>query len=400
MAGVDAELRWGDERLELSRHELDAVIEPEHGPFCLRPFEPVGDDLVLTIPARAKAWVRTANGMRDLATLRVLGQIAPHPRIEGAAQVRLRKLEAAEGIVEGIVLTSVVEAWIGIDGWWLGVKVTEATDEAAPPRFEPRALRADLWLAAFVLTLLTGALSALGAVPPREASLGIGLVDVRAAARLPLVSIAAFEHALARRDTKHDVPPRAAGGGDVLDALAPPAPTPARRAAPPPGDGAQERPAPAERTVAASSRGPSEGYGGGLGRPLARPAPRVRFRGSMIGCERTWNGACRAPMDDPARRVAIAAVVRRHFPEVRACYERGLVREAGLAGRLTLRWSIDADGVVRNVEVVGDELRAPAVTECMRRRPIHWRFPSAVGPADVRYPFFFRAAEVTQDGSG
>ena len=52
---------------------------------------------------------------------------------------------------------------------------------------------------------------------------------------------------------------------------------------------------------------------------------------------------------------------------------------------------------MREVEITDDDLRAPAVTDCMRAAPLDARFPSWAGPAEVTYPLELRAAEVTPE---
>ena len=336
MAGVDAELRWGDERLELESHPLDAVIAPALGPFALRPFEVDGDDLLLTVPPRAEARIRTANGMRDVAVLRVLGCVAPHPDVEGAARVRIRRLRDADEIPEGVVLTDRVEAWLGIDGWWLRLRVSEAPELPLPPRFEPRALRSYAALAAFVMTLFAGALTALGSVPPREASLGVSPLEGAAARRLR-IRVLAPARARERDETKADVAPRATGGG-VVDPFVAPSAAAAHREAPEPSLEGREAPPPDEREARAAGReGPAEGAGAGLGERARTPAPSVRFprRRESEGprCLRLWSGGCRDAIDDRARRRIIARIVRRLRRRMLRCYERGLAVQAGLAGR-------------------------------------------------------------------
>ena len=398
MAGVDAELRWGDEAIELTSHALDEVITPALGPFSLRPFVQDGpDDILLTIPARADAFVRTANGMRDMSALRVLGQLAPHPDLEGAAQVRLRRLRDADTIPRGVVLTDRIEAWIRLDGWWLRVRLDDDVAPPLLPRFEPRALRTGLALSAFVVTFLAGVLSAFGAVDSPPPQLELASVEVRA--RLPPVQLLPAERASWLEETKQDVTPRAIGGGSFVDPYALPTSAPARRVTTPAGSLATEASSSANETEprAAAWTGPAEGHGGGLGQRLTTRPPRMRF-GRVAGqpsvhCQRTWSGRCRSTIDERARRSMITSVVRRHLRALRACYERGLAHQPGLAGGVTLSWSIASDGVVRNVEVSDDELRSLAVAECMRRRADEWRFPSWAGPAEVSYPFLFHASD-------
>ncbi|MEQ9077823.1 MAG: hypothetical protein RLP09_28430, partial [Sandaracinaceae bacterium] len=138
MTSVDLELCWGEERLACSSHAVDAVLTPG-GPFpTMRPLAPDGDAFVLFVPPRARGWLLTANGWRDLSTLRVLGCLAPDPACPGGARIRLRLLRDARGMEDGVVLVRRVDAWLEIEGWWLRVSLGD--DVAAPPRTNRRAL--------------------------------------------------------------------------------------------------------------------------------------------------------------------------------------------------------------------------------------------------------------------
>ena len=221
MRGVDAELFWGDERVATRRVAVDARVGrggavelPTEG---FAPFEVADDEVRLTVPPAATAWVRTAKGWRDLATLRVLGHVAPHPRWPGAARVRLRRLADAERIPEGVVLTPRMEAWIGVGAFWLRLSLNDE-DAPAPPRFDRGALGRRLGFAGGVGVALAAALLAIGAAPPRSAALSLDRlapIDTR----MPTVRIAATERRTPVVDTKHETSdPRAAGGATPNDA--------------------------------------------------------------------------------------------------------------------------------------------------------------------------------------
>ncbi|MCB9594036.1 MAG: AgmX/PglI C-terminal domain-containing protein [Sandaracinaceae bacterium] len=229
MPSVDAELSWGDERLGVASHPLGASFDPG-GPFgAMRPVSVEGDDVVLVVPARARAWIHTANGWRDLVTLRVLGCVAPDPSRPGAARVRMRRLADVDGRVEGVVIVRHPEALLELEGFWLRVGLS---DDAAPAtRVDRRALRSGAAFAAFTLTLFAGVLTAFGAVPPRRPRLDLTRLTPAETPRLPPVRIAPPDHATRTVETKHEVEPQPAGGRTLGDVFAPARPEPSRRPA-------------------------------------------------------------------------------------------------------------------------------------------------------------------------
>ena len=149
VASVDAELCWGDERLDVGAHPVGATFDPgaPFGPMA--PLLVDGDDVVLVVPPKARAWVHTANGWRDLNTLRVLGCVAPDPDRPGAARVRMRRIDDVEGRVEGVVVVAAVEAWLEQDGFFLRVGMSE--DAKPATRVDRRALRSLSGFAAFTV---------------------------------------------------------------------------------------------------------------------------------------------------------------------------------------------------------------------------------------------------------
>ncbi|MBX3275044.1 MAG: hypothetical protein KF729_32565, partial [Sandaracinaceae bacterium] len=224
MPSVESELAWGDERLAAGVHPLGARFDPG-GPFgALAPLEPEGDDVLLFVPPRARAWVHTANGWRDLATLRVLGCVTPDPCARGAARVRLRPIARARGLVPGAAICARVEAWLALDGFWLRVALTE--DAPPTPRWDRRALRSTLALGALTVTLLAGALGAMAAVPPRRATLSTDRLGPTATPRWIVARADAPERPPRWVETKQEVVPAPPGGPVLADVLAREAGTP------------------------------------------------------------------------------------------------------------------------------------------------------------------------------
>lgn len=93
---------------------------------------------------------------------------------------------------------------------------------------------------------------------------------------------------------------------------------------------------------------------------------------------------------------AVANVIRRGMPAVRSCYQRALKRNPALAGKITIRMSINTMGAVTNVDIDADTIGDPVVTSCIKGYAARWRFPppeAGSGAAEVAVPFVFQAAQ-------
>ena len=100
------------------------------------------------------------------------------------------------------------------------------------------------------------------------------------------------------------------------------------------------------------------------------------------------------PVDlDPA---AVAAKIRQYRGALVACYEAALKRNAGLAGKITLRFSISKLGKVSNVEIEVDTMHDDDFSKCIVERASSWRFPppqSGNNEVQFAYPFIFQSSK-------
>lgn len=87
---------------------------------------------------------------------------------------------------------------------------------------------------------------------------------------------------------------------------------------------------------------------------------------------------------------AIAEVVRRRIRSVQDCYERELKRDASLAGKIEIEFTIDEEGNVEEARVSNNKMGSDAVGECIVSRIRRWKFPKPQGGSvTVNYPFIF-----------
>jgi TonB family protein len=90
----------------------------------------------------------------------------------------------------------------------------------------------------------------------------------------------------------------------------------------------------------------------------------------------------------------IRRIIRRHINEVKFCYERELVRNAGLVGRVMVQFTIAGTGQVIASMVQSSTLNNGAVEQCIAQAVRRWEFPKPQGGGIVvvTYPFVLKAS--------
>jgi len=85
----------------------------------------------------------------------------------------------------------------------------------------------------------------------------------------------------------------------------------------------------------------------------------------------------------------IRHIIRSKIYEVRECYERVLVRQPLLNGRVTIQFVIAGDGTVSDSRLDSSTLGSAAAETCIAERACGWRFPptNGGGRVIVTYPF-------------
>jgi hypothetical protein len=85
-------------------------------------------------------------------------------------------------------------------------------------------------------------------------------------------------------------------------------------------------------------------------------------------------------------------VINEHIREVQYCYEKTLISNAGLQGKLVVEWAIDQSGSVSRVRQKMSTLQSPQVFECISSKLRRWTFPKPKGGiVIVSYPFIFNS---------
>jgi TonB family protein len=89
-------------------------------------------------------------------------------------------------------------------------------------------------------------------------------------------------------------------------------------------------------------------------------------------------------------RGEIQKVVNAHVHQVQGCYERQLMKDPSLAGKITLEWVIDGSGGVASVRVRQSTVHSAEVASCIQGAIQRWKFRAPQGGSvTVTYPFAF-----------
>ncbi|MHB1843821.1 MAG: AgmX/PglI C-terminal domain-containing protein [Deltaproteobacteria bacterium] len=90
----------------------------------------------------------------------------------------------------------------------------------------------------------------------------------------------------------------------------------------------------------------------------------------------------------------IAKIIRRHWNEIKYCYETELNKNPNLYGKVSVAFTIDGAGSVSDANVNETTMNNSNVESCMLTRVRRWRFPEPKGGGQVfvTYPWVFKAA--------
>jgi TonB family protein len=90
---------------------------------------------------------------------------------------------------------------------------------------------------------------------------------------------------------------------------------------------------------------------------------------------------------------AINQVVRKNHNSIKISYERELKKNPQLAGKITIRFVIEEDGTVSEVEIMESTMNCPAMERSIQSQIKRWKFEplsSGSGSTSVTYPFVFQ----------
>lgn len=142
-------------------------------------------------------------------------------------------------------------------------------------------------------------------------------------------------------------------------------------------------------TINTSGLGPfgPGGPGGRGGAPRGPALGPYRVKGPTTEVGRVEVNA--GSMD----REVIRRVIRSHMPEVKFCYERALMSQKELAGRVQVKFMINPAGKVLASVVEASTLHNQSTEQCVAEAVRRWEFPKPPsGIVSVTYPFVFKPA--------
>lgn len=92
-------------------------------------------------------------------------------------------------------------------------------------------------------------------------------------------------------------------------------------------------------------------------------------------------------------RALIDAVIKRHMNQIRYCYQRELMKNPALKGKLVIKFVIAKDGSVSSASTKSTTMNNAAVQDCVVGRFLRMQFPEPKGGGIVivSYPFIFSA---------
>lgn len=91
-------------------------------------------------------------------------------------------------------------------------------------------------------------------------------------------------------------------------------------------------------------------------------------------------------------RADIQRVIQQNVKRVQRCYERQLLVNPRLAGRLIVNFTIAVDGSVQDATIDHSTIKNAAVGRCLVAEIESWTFPKPRGGVvKIKYPFVFRA---------
>jgi hypothetical protein len=88
----------------------------------------------------------------------------------------------------------------------------------------------------------------------------------------------------------------------------------------------------------------------------------------------------------------VGRLMRRHWNEVKYCYEKELTNSPNLAGKVAVYFEIGPVGDVQLAQVKETDLKNADVEECILSNVRRWKFPAPRGGGivNVNYPFIFQ----------
>ncbi|MFH1810106.1 MAG: AgmX/PglI C-terminal domain-containing protein [Pseudomonadota bacterium] len=111
-------------------------------------------------------------------------------------------------------------------------------------------------------------------------------------------------------------------------------------------------------------------------------------RGKLVKASRASKTAGTGYLD----RAEIQKVVNKGLGQIQFCYEKELLKNNSLSGKVVFEWTIGLNGSVQIVKTTTSTLKSATAVQCMIGSIKGWKFPAPRGgTVVVTYPFIFNA---------
>ena len=119
---------------------------------------------------------------------------------------------------------------------------------------------------------------------------------------------------------------------------------------------------------------------------LAARKKKGKVRGKVSGI------SSQTKVEGRLARSKVLKVINQHMGEIQGCYEQELLTNAGLAGKVTLEWTITRSGTVSGARQKSSTLGSAKVSNCILAIIRRLKFPKPKGGSvSIAYPFIFRS---------
>lgn len=146
-------------------------------------------------------------------------------------------------------------------------------------------------------------------------------------------------------------------------------------------------------TVPAGEEDPSKvGRSPGIGKQVDSASRSSRAQSSRIfRTDSGLEGEISGGIDDESRSSgAIASTVSQYRSGIRYAYNRELLKNSSLSGKIVVAFVVLPDGSVESAEIRQSSVNWPPLDEAVLKRLRNWRFPKSRGTAvRVVFPFVF-----------
>jgi hypothetical protein len=145
-----------------------------------------------------------------------------------------------------------------------------------------------------------------------------------------------------------------------------------------------------EPTIKTGGGGSLQGAGDGVSKDIGKLAKRSgsnKVRGKVSG-QRSRSKVTGGTLS----RSDVYKTINKYIGSIQRCYERELMSDPSLGGKITFEWTVDTSGGVKGVRERSSSVGSRKVSSCIMRVIRRMKFPRPKGgEAEIAYPFVFES---------